>query len=124
MKPVTKSLTKGLISSVELVQGLVVGILIKNLYEKICDQRKEENGNVKHRSNSLFILMYVFILMSSGFMMREINKLLFKNLIVSSMNYKTFAWPPPITFGLGLMFFQDHLKDGIKKEINYLTQQQ
>ena len=51
-------------------------------------------------------------------------KLLFKNLIVSSMNYKTFAWPPPITFGLGLMFFQDHLKDGIKKEINYLTQQQ
>ena len=124
MKPLTKGLTKGLISSIELVQGLIIGLFIKNLYEKICDQRKEENGDVKHRSNSLFILMYVFILMSCAFIMRETNKTLFRNLIVNTMNYKIFGWPPPIMFGLGLMFYQSHLKDAIKREVNYLTQQQ
>ena len=62
--------------------------------------------------------------MSCAFIMRETNKTLFRNLIVNTMNYKIFGWPPPIMFGLGLMFYQSHLKDAIKREVNYLTQQQ
>tara|TARA_Y100000389_G_scaffold27418_1_gene23517 strand:- start:641 stop:1012 length:372 start_codon:yes stop_codon:yes gene_type:complete len=121
MKPVTKSVTKGVIngfiSSIELIQGIIIGLLVNKLYFFIKKKREDE-GKPKRKSGPLFIIMYVFILMSVGFIARELNQLMFKKIITKNMQYDLFLWPPPIMFGFGLLFFQDELKDEIRILLN------
>ena len=115
MKPITKGLLKGCIQSIELFQGIAIGHLVSNMYTKINEQEHQRKEKV-HKIFS--IIMYVFILLSFAFIVREYNIVVFKNFIIKNMDYKTFNWPAPIMLGFGLLFFQDHLKQLVMDELS------
>ena len=119
MKPITKGVLKGGIQTVELFQGVLIGYLVKLLYEKIDSVHEEETRDKVHKL--LDIIIYVFILLSCAFIVREFNIILLKKTIIKKMNYKIFAWPPPVMLGFGLLLFQDSLKNKIKNELDLNT---
>ena len=118
MKEISKGVIKGGISVTELFIGLVSGILLNNFYSKYYQENKEQLKKNTIQSYTSIIL-YIFVLCSTCFVIREFNKSFITTKLKNKMNYKVFQWPEPIMFGFGMLFFQDSLKEHIKNEFEF-----
>lgn len=109
-KQISKGVIKGGINTFEFFLGVVTGIMMNKMYKKYYYENKTNNTPRKVYT----ITVYIFILCSICFIIRELMKLVFKKTIMSKMNYEQFTWPEPIMFGFGMLFFQDILKEQVK----------
>ena len=107
---ITKGIIKGGINTIELIQGLIIGYILNNLYQ----------NNVKRNNNNIIIaLFFAFIMVSCVFIVRELNIKLFKECIQNNMKYKDFIWPSPMLFSFGVLICQTKLKKVLQNVIQY-----
>ena len=118
MKPVTKGLIKGALQVFELFQGILTGFFVQKMYNLIDTEQTHETEEPTRIKRVLDIAIYVFILISITFIIRESNITFSTNFIIKNMGYDKFDWPPPVMLGFGLLFFQDSFKEKIKTELN------